>query len=136
MASAVPLYQESPVRICGGTVVINSPHSGLKIDQPSRKCFCSEWDLYWVRTSTRRRPECRQLESVKSMMRYLPPKQTAGLARSAVRGCKRAPTPPARRTERVFSNIKTPVCFDRRMAILLLHSTRPTPGLPLNDDLM
>ena len=39
MASAVPLYQESPVRICGGTVVMYSPHSGLKIVQPSREMF-------------------------------------------------------------------------------------------------
>jgi WD40 repeat protein len=33
--------------------------------------------------------------SVKSMMRYRPPNGTAGLARSAVSGCDREPTPPA-----------------------------------------
>src|SRR5436190_10909715 len=103
MASAVPTYQESPVRICGGTAVMYSPHSGLKIDQPSRRCFCSECDLYCVKTKTRRSPECKQLVSVKSTMRYLPPKGTAGLARSAVNGCNREPAPPARRIVRVWS---------------------------------
>src|SRR6478609_3214454 len=105
MASAVPLYHDSPVRICGGTGVMYSPHSGLKIDQPSRRCFCSECDLYCVSTSTRRRPECRQLVSVKSMIRYLPPKGTPGLARSAVSGWSREPTPPASKNVRVFSSM-------------------------------
>ena len=44
------------------------------MDHPSRRCFCSEWDLYCVSTRTRRSPECRQLLSVKSMMRYRSPK--------------------------------------------------------------
>src|SRR5512137_2127531 len=105
MASSVPAYQDAPVRICGGTAVMNSPHSALKMDHPSRKCFCSEWDLYWVSTRTRRSPECRQLDKVKSMTRYLPPKGTAGLARSAVKGCKRDPLPPARRMVNVCSTM-------------------------------
>ena len=29
MASAVPLYHDGPVRICGGTGVMYSPSSGL-----------------------------------------------------------------------------------------------------------
>src|SRR6266540_2580678 len=43
----------------------------------------------------RRRPELMQLLSAKSMMRYGPPKNTAGLARSFVRGYSRSPAPPA-----------------------------------------
>ena len=92
----MPAYQLSPVRICGGTGVMYSPSDGLKIDQPSRKCFWREWDLYWVSTRTRRNPESRQLLSVKSMIRYLPPNGTAGFARWAVSGYRREPTPPAR----------------------------------------
>src|SRR3990170_1057211 len=37
-----------------------------------------------------------QLLRVKSMIRYLPPNGTAGLARCAVKGCSRSPRPPAR----------------------------------------
>ncbi len=40
-----------------------------------------ERGLYWVRTRTRSIPEFTQLERAKSMIRYLPPKGTAGLAR-------------------------------------------------------
>src|SRR5208282_4314866 len=40
--------------------------------------------------------ELRQLLSVKSIIRYLPPKGTAGFARCMVRGCRRSPFPPAR----------------------------------------
>ncbi len=43
----------------------------------------------------RRRPEFRQLLSVKSIIRYFPPKGTAGLARCSVRGERRSPLPPA-----------------------------------------
>src|SRR4051812_1455262 len=44
----------------------------------------------------RRRPELMQLLSAKSMMRYGPPKNTAGFARSLVSGYRRSPAPPAR----------------------------------------
>jgi len=40
--------------------------------------------LYWVATAIRRMPELMALESAKSMMRDLPPKKTAGLARLSV----------------------------------------------------
>ncbi len=80
-----------------------SPMPGLKIDQPSRKCNCSEWDLYCVSTKTRFKPECRQFESVKSMIRYLPPNGTLGFARSSVKGNSREPTPPAKTIPRVRS---------------------------------
>src|SRR5882724_9478490 len=54
--------------------------------------------LYCVSTNTRRKSELMQLESVMSMMRYSPPKGTAGLARSRVSGHRRSPWPPARST--------------------------------------
>src|ERR1700686_2252341 len=41
-------------------------------------------------------PELMKLLRTKSMIRYLPPKGTAGLARSRVRGKRRVPLPPAR----------------------------------------
>src|SRR5450756_938902 len=44
----------------------------------------------------RYRSELTALESGKSMMRYLPPKGTAGLARFSPRMLRRLPAPPAR----------------------------------------
>src|SRR3954469_21728801 len=55
----------------------------------------SERGLYWVRTTTSWMSEVTQFESVKSMIRYLPPNGTAGLARSAHRIDRRSPSPPA-----------------------------------------
>ncbi len=46
--------------------------------------WISECALYWVSTATWRMPELMQLDSGKSMMRNLPPKGTAGLARQSV----------------------------------------------------
>src|SRR5271157_6331375 len=47
-------------------------------------------------------PELTQLERVKSIIRYFPAKGTAGLARLTVRTLRRAPSPPAMMTARVF----------------------------------
>src|ERR1700752_2459038 len=58
----------------------------------------SERGLYWVRTTTSLMSELTQLDSVKSMIRYLPPNGTAGLARSWERIERRSPSPPARIT--------------------------------------
>ena len=58
----------------------------------------SERGLYWVRTTTSVIPELTQLLSVKSMIRYLPPNGTAGLARTEDRIDSRSPSPPARIT--------------------------------------
>src|SRR5262245_17957791 len=69
--------------------------------QPKRMCSSSERAWYWVRTWMRRRPEWMQFESVKSMMRYAPPKGTEGFARLAVSGIRRSPWPPARMKVRV-----------------------------------
>src|SRR6478672_10590595 len=58
--------------------------------------------LYCVNWSKRRNSLFRQFESVKSMMRYRPPKGTAGFARSRVSGSSRVPLPPARMTANTF----------------------------------
>src|ERR1700737_2811552 len=47
-------------------------------------------------------PEFTQLDSVKSMMRYLPANGTAGLARCADRTLSRSPCPPARMMAATF----------------------------------
>ena len=62
----------------------------------------SERGLYCVRTITFVMSEFTQLDRVKSMMRYLPPNGTAGLARFCDRIESRSPSPPARITAIVF----------------------------------
>ena len=54
------------------------------------------------RSPMRRMPELTQLESVKSMMRNLPPKGTAGFARHSVSCSSRLPRPPARTSAMVL----------------------------------
>jgi hypothetical protein len=68
-------------------------------------CRESDSDLYWVAMKMRRNPEFTQLLRVKSMIRYGPPKYTAGLARSFVSGYSRSPTPPARMMTSVSSGM-------------------------------
>ena len=53
---------------------MNSPSSSETTLQPIRMCRLSDSDLYWVAMKMRRSPELMQLLSVKSMMRYGPPK--------------------------------------------------------------
>src|SRR6476620_2147379 len=65
-------------------------------------CSIREWGRYCVRIMTSTMPELTQLEIVKSMIRYLPAKGTAGLARLSVRTPSCEPSPPARMTARVF----------------------------------
>src|SRR5205823_7876083 len=101
MASAEPLYHSGPVRICAGTGSTNWP-SIEESRQPREMCVFKESDLYWVRTFMRRTSELAKLESTKSMIRYRPPKGTAGLARSWVRGASLLPSPPARIIARVL----------------------------------
>src|SRR5579864_8383085 len=76
---------------------MNSPRP-ISTDHPRRTCRFRLNALYCVRTNTRRRSLFRQFESVTSMMRYTPPKGTAGLARSRVNGQSRSPWPPASST--------------------------------------
>src|SRR5215471_9211732 len=95
-ASAVPRYQvASSSRCCAGSRSRNSFISGRRKDQPICKWRNRLCALYWVKTAIRRTPELRQLESAKSMIRNLPPKNTAGLARRSVSCLRRLPRPPA-----------------------------------------
>jgi hypothetical protein len=57
----------------------------------------SEPGLYCVSTPTSKMPEFTQFDSVKSMMRYLPPNGTAGFARFSESRHRREPRPPASR---------------------------------------
>src|ERR1700736_1500936 len=52
-------------------------------------------------------PELMRLLRTKSTMRYFPPKGTAGLERSRVRGNKRLPLPPARTNATILRRILT-----------------------------
>jgi hypothetical protein len=85
-ASAVPRYQCSPMRFCGGRISMNSPSSRLTTFQPMRTWRFRLCALYWVARKIFRSPELMQFESVKSTIRYGPPNGTAGLARSRVSG--------------------------------------------------
>src|SRR5664279_3568335 len=58
-------------------------------------CRSSECDLYWVSTQILRYPALTRLDSTKSINLKFPPNGTAGLARSAVNGHSRFPSPPA-----------------------------------------
>src|SRR5215472_11785054 len=69
---------------------------------PAPMCSFKECGRYCVRIITSAIPELTQLESVKSMIRYLPAKGTAGFALLSVRTPRREPSPPARMTARVF----------------------------------
>ncbi len=101
-ASAVPRYQCAPSTRCwAGHRSMNSLNSPRRKPQPRWTCRISECALYCVTTAIRRMPEFRQLDSAKSMIRYLPPKCTAGLTRLLVSGPSRVPRPPARTIARV-----------------------------------
>ena len=59
-----------------------------------------------MRTEIWRIPELIQLLSVKSISRNLPPKGTAGLDRTFVKGCSLSPVPPA---SMIVSNLSTAI---------------------------
>src|SRR6185503_12231735 len=82
---------------------MNSPSSSETMLHPIRMWRFSDSDLYWLAMNTRRSPELMQLLRAKSIMRYGPPKYTAGLARSRVSGKSRSPAPPASTMTRVSS---------------------------------
>src|SRR6478752_6807543 len=65
-------------------------------------CLSSECDLYCVSTQIFKYPAFTRLDKTKSMRRKLPPTGTAGLARSAVNGQSRFPSPPARTIPRTL----------------------------------
>ncbi len=91
IASAVPWYQALPRCCWAGTSSMNWSRRGLKRFQPVLRWLESEYDLYCVRTKILRRPELTQLERVKSMIRKIPPKGTAGFALTSVSGFRRSP---------------------------------------------
>src|SRR5688572_5314941 len=95
IASAEPRYQSPPVRICAGTDSQYWPRKAV-IRQARDKWLLSESDLYWVRTFSLKTSLLTKFERQKSMIRYRPPKGTAGFARSRVSGSNRVPAPPAR----------------------------------------
>ena len=119
-ASAVPRYQvASSSRCCAGSRSRNSFISGRRNDQPICRCRNRLCALYWVRTPIRRMPELTQFDIAKSMMRNLPPKNTAGLARRSVNCCKRLPRPPASTS-----------AMARRASLSLERSARQHEALP------
>src|SRR3954468_4651188 len=58
-------------------------------------CRSRLWLLYCVRTAIRSTPAFTRFDREKSISRYSPANGTAGLARSAVSGASRLPSPPA-----------------------------------------
>src|SRR5215213_7680841 len=74
----------------------------VDIRQVNEMCRSSECDLYWVRTAICRMPALARLERTKSIRHAVPPNGTAGLARSAVNGISRFPSPPARTIARTL----------------------------------
>ena len=68
--------------------------------RPTRMWSLRDRGLYCVKAMTWLMSELTQLLRAKSMIRYLPPKGTAGLARMLERIDSRSPSPPARMTAR------------------------------------
>src|SRR5437016_4371424 len=99
-------------------------------------CRSSECDLYWVSTTIFRYPALARLDSAKSIIRYRPPNGTAGLARSAVRGISRLPSPPASTIESTLSamtpTLTTQLVGHQRNRVLgLVRARRPVhPRVP------
>src|SRR5262249_106669 len=92
-------------------------------------CSLSECGRYCVRIMTSEIPEFTQLESVKSMMRYLPANGTAGFARFSLRTARRDPSPPARMTARALIGAALRGCARLSCALvefgILLRRPRP-----------
>ena len=99
-ASAVPRYHSvgRPREMYGWSMRIPPRLRSRSQGRPRPMWSFSERGLYWVRTTTLSMPELTQLLRTKSMMRYLPPKGTAGFARMLERMESRSPSPPARMT--------------------------------------
>src|SRR4029078_3577528 len=99
-ASAVPRYHSAtrPRAMYGWRSLTPPLLRWRSHGRPSPMWSLREWGLYCVRTITSVMSELTQFDSVKSMIRYLPPKGTAGLARTDERIERRSPSPPARIT--------------------------------------
>src|SRR3954453_11938062 len=99
-ASAVPRYHSAtrPRAMYGWRSLTPPLLRSRSQGRPSPMWSLSDRGLYWVSTTTLSIPELTQFDSVKSMIRYLPPNGTAGLARTDDRIDSRSPSPPARMT--------------------------------------
>ena len=99
-ASAVPPYHSAtrPRLMYGCSILMPPVLRSRSQGRPSPMWSLSDRGLYWVSTTTSSTPEFTQLDSVKSMIRYLPPNGTAGFARTDDRMDRRSPSPPARIT--------------------------------------
>ncbi len=95
-ASAVPRYHASSDTRCeAGRMSKLSLRSARMKLQPRTRCRIRLCALYCVATPMRRMPELSAFDNAKSMIRVLPPKYTAGLARRSVSSMSRLPRPPA-----------------------------------------
>src|SRR6476646_9210370 len=121
-ASAVPRYHSAtrPRAMYGWSSLTPPRLRSRSHGRPRPMWSFSERGLYWVRTTTLSMSELTQFDSVKSMIRYLPPKGTAGLARTDERIERRSPSPPARITAIVRFTVGPPGRVANR-------STRPRP---------
>ena len=99
-ASAVPPYHSAtrPRLMYGCSILMPPLLRSRSQGCPIPMWSLSERGLYWVSTTTSSMPELTQFDSVKSMIRYLPPNGTAGFARTEDRIDSRSPSPPARTT--------------------------------------
>src|SRR3954451_23733495 len=73
--------------------------------RPLARWSLSEIGLNCCAIHTSDRPALRQFESGKSISRWVPANDTAGLARSCVSSSRRPPAPPARTTTKVLTRL-------------------------------
>src|SRR5262245_37767792 len=88
-------------------------------------CSIRDWGRYCASTIKSKMPEFTQFDNGKSMMRYLPAKGTAGLARLAVSTPRREPSPPARMTALILIvhlNLRGVRCYLPYDKARLFHS--------------
>src|SRR5437667_3151309 len=90
--------------------------------------FISERGAYWVRTATSSSPELTALLSAKSMIRYLPPNGTPGLARTWDRIERRSPSPPARMSVSTDGTRRFYGAAPRHPASAFVSGDEPGPG--------
>src|SRR3954454_24437954 len=127
-ASAVPRYHSAtrPRAMYGWRSFTPPLLRSRSHGRPSPMWSLSERGLYCVRTTTLSISELTQFDSVKSMIRYLPPKGTAGLARTDERIGRRSPSPPARMTAIVRFTGSSLLVEDRRRG-RCYHPVRERP---------
>src|SRR3954462_14230588 len=134
-ASAVPRYHSAtrPRAMYGWRSFTPPLFRSRSHGRPRPMWSFSDRGLYWVRTTTSSISEFTQFDSVKSMIRYLPPNGTAGFARSWERIERRSPSPPARITAIVRFTLRMLArAFEsghhRTVVIALVRLSRTTLG--------